>query len=58
VALSRLVKLAAAAWVARWALREVASYVGHRWRGASPAPIDSRVRPGLMPVPGEEASIE
>ena len=58
MALTRLLKLAAAAWVARWALRELASYVGHRWRGDPPPPIESAVRPGLMPIPYQGASNE
>jgi hypothetical protein len=57
VAVSRLAKLAAAAWVARWLLQEVAAYAG-RHLAPGPPPVESPVPPGAMPVAAEEASNE
>lgn len=47
----RLLALAAAAWVARWAVLELAAYAGGRWLPHGPAPRDSSRQPGLMPGP-------
>ena len=47
----RLVLLAAAAWVARWAATLLAAYVGNRVWPRGPAPKDSPRQPGRMPGP-------
>lgn len=58
MALSRLVRLAAVAWVARWLLQELAAYAGRHWRDSGPPPVESPVVPGVMPVPAQDASNE
>jgi hypothetical protein len=45
----RLAKIALAAWLARWAAIELASYAGRHWRKPGPAPIDSERAPGRGP---------
>ena len=45
----RLLKLALAAWLLRWAAIELASYAGRHWRKPGPAPIDSPRAPGHYP---------
>ena len=47
----RLLKLAVAVWLLRWAAAELASYAGRHWRKPGPAPIDSPRAPGEMPRP-------
>ena len=42
----RVLKLAAAVWLLRWAARELAAYAGRHWRKPGPAPIDSSRAPG------------
>lgn len=44
----RLLRLAVAAWLLRWAVLELASFLGRR-RPQGPAPIDSLRVPGRMP---------
>jgi hypothetical protein len=58
MALSRLVRLAAAAWIVRWLLQEFAAYAGRHWRAPGPPPVESAVVPGAMPLPPEEAPNE
>ena len=50
--LRRAVTLAAAAWIARWLARELASLAGHRLLPPGPPPLDSPRPPGWMPGPG------
>jgi hypothetical protein len=38
--LRRLLKLAIALWVARWAAGELAAYAARNWRAPGPAPIE------------------
>jgi hypothetical protein len=45
----RLLELALAAWLARWAAVELASYAGRHWRKPGPAPVDSLRAPGHGP---------
>ncbi|HVC86923.1 MAG TPA: hypothetical protein VNC40_05790 [Gaiellaceae bacterium] len=45
-----LLRLAVLTWVARWAVLELASRLGHRLP-AGPAPLDSARPPGWMPGP-------
>jgi len=40
VTLRRLIKLAIAAWILRWAALELASWAGHRLLPRGPAPKD------------------
>jgi hypothetical protein len=47
----RLLLLAAAAWIVRWAARELAAYAGRHWQARGPAPKDSARAPGRMPGP-------
>ena len=47
----KLVYVAALAYVARWAARELASYAGRRWLQPGPPPLESKRQPGLMPGP-------
>ena len=49
--LSRLVKLALAVWLARWAAQELAAYAGRHWQKPGPPPRESARRPGWMPGP-------
>ena len=44
-------KLAAGAWVLRWAAMELAAYAGRHWRSPGPPPKDSPRAPGWMPGP-------
>jgi hypothetical protein len=44
--LRRLVYLALAVWIGRWAAMELASYAGHRLLPPGPAPKDSPRTPG------------
>jgi hypothetical protein len=48
--LRRLLRLALAGWIARWALLELASRLGRRLP-AGPAPRKSANPPGWMPGP-------
>ncbi|HEX6664670.1 MAG TPA: hypothetical protein VF025_13450 [Gaiellaceae bacterium] len=41
-------KLAALAWVARWAAQELAVFVSRRWGRPGPSPRESPSRPGWM----------
>jgi hypothetical protein len=47
----RLVAVAAAAWIVRWAAMELAAYAGRHWQARGPAPKDSPRQPGRMPGP-------
>jgi hypothetical protein len=49
----RLVLLTLAAWLARWAAIELASYAGRHWRKPGRPPLDSARAPGWMPGPFE-----
>jgi hypothetical protein len=49
----RLVKLALAAWLVRWAAIELASYAGRHWRKPGRPPLESPRAPGRMPEPFE-----
>ncbi len=40
MALSRLLKLALLAWLARWAAVELAAYAGRHWRRPGPSPLE------------------
>jgi hypothetical protein len=51
----RLVKIALALWLLRWAAAEFAAYAGRHWRRPGLAPRDSPVPPGWMPLPSAEA---
>lgn len=53
--LPNLLKLALAAWLARWAAQELAAYSGRHWQRPGPAPRESKHRPGWMPGPPEQA---
>jgi hypothetical protein len=46
----RLLLVAAALWVGRWALRELAAQIARRLP-IGPAPVDSPRQPGRMPGP-------
>jgi hypothetical protein len=46
VRLSYLVRLALAAWLLRWAARELAAYSGRHWQRPGPPPRESGRRPG------------
>jgi len=46
VRLTNLVKLAVAAWLLRWAARELAAYSGRHWQRPGPPPRASARRPG------------
>lgn len=48
-----LLKLAAAAWVLRWAATELAAYSGRHWQRRGPAPKDFPRQPGRMPGPDD-----
>jgi hypothetical protein len=47
----RLVAIAAAFWLVRWAAMELAAYAGRHWQARGPAPKDSPRQPGRMPGP-------
>jgi hypothetical protein len=47
----RLLALAAAAWIARWAALELAAYVHRTYPRPAPSPRDSVLPPGAMPPP-------
>jgi hypothetical protein len=47
----RLLRLAVALWLLRWAAMELAAYAGRNWRRPGPAPKDSPRAPGHMPGP-------
>ncbi len=49
--MKRLLRLAVAAWLLRWAAGELAAYAGRHWRRPGPAPIDA-------PPPFRRHSIE
>jgi hypothetical protein len=49
----RLVKLAVALWLLRWAAGELAAYAGRHWQQHGPPPRESPRRPGWMPDPPE-----
>jgi hypothetical protein len=51
----RLVKIAVGLWLLRWAAGELAAYAGRHWLSPGPAPRDSPVAPGWMPLPSDEA---
>jgi hypothetical protein len=47
----RSVRIAAVAWVVRWALCELAAYAGRHWLPPGPPAKDSPRQPGRMPGP-------
>jgi hypothetical protein len=47
----RLLAVVLALWIARWALRELASYAGRFWLPPGPPPNRSPRQPGRMPGP-------
>ena len=51
VTLRRLLAVAAAIWVGRWAALQVAAYTGYRWPRRGNRPVDPSRRPGWMPGP-------
>ena len=51
----RLLAVAAAVWVGRWAVLELASYAGSHWLRPGPPPNRSARPPGVMPGPRPDA---
>jgi hypothetical protein len=51
----RVVRVALALWLLRWAAGEFAAYAGRHWQRPGPSPRDSPVAPGWMPAPRERS---
>ena len=49
--MKRLLLVAGAFWLVRWAAMELAAYAGRHWQAQGPAPKDSARQPGRMPGP-------
>jgi len=50
VAVKRILLVAVAAWIARWAAGELAAYAGRHWRRPGPSPLEW-APPAVAPTP-------